>query len=78
MGRLISGHDWSSSPLTALGQWPDRLLFLVEVMLASKVPMFLLWGPDRTFIYNDAYIPVLGQKHLWALALQLHLPLIGS
>jgi PAS domain S-box-containing protein len=67
MGRLISGHDWSSSPLTALGQWPDRLLFLVEVMLASKVPMFLLWGPDRTFIYNDAYIPVLGQKHLWAL-----------
>lgn len=67
MRPLVSGYDWASSPLGALHHWPDRLIFLIEVMLASKVPMFLLWGPDRTFIYNDAYIPVLGQKHPWAL-----------
>ncbi|WP_052002661.1 PAS domain S-box protein [Microvirga sp. BSC39] len=67
MGVFINGHDWASSLLGPLGEWSDRLTFLVEVMLASKVPMFLLWGPDHTFIYNDAYIPVLGQKHPWAL-----------
>ncbi|MFC1456492.1 PAS domain S-box protein [Microvirga arabica] len=67
MGAFISGHDWSTTSLDPVGEWPDRLTFLVDVMLASKVPMFLLWGPDRIFIYNDAYIPVLGQKHPWAL-----------
>lgn len=25
--------------------------------------MFVLWGKDRTFLYNDAYIPVLGEHH---------------
>lgn len=67
IGTLITGYDWASSPLGASHHWPDRLIFLIEVMLASEVPMFLLWGPECTFIYNDAYIPVLGQKHPWAL-----------
>jgi hypothetical protein len=47
--------------------WPERLTSLIEVVLASKTPMFLLWGAERTFLYNDAYIPVLGHKHPWAL-----------
>jgi PAS domain-containing protein len=25
--------------------------------------MFVAWGPQRVFLYNDAYIPVLGDKH---------------
>jgi len=66
MGNLVNGYDWASSPVGLPEQWPDRLTYLVEVMLASKAPMFLLWGPERIFIYNDAYIPVLGQKHPWA------------
>jgi PAS domain S-box-containing protein len=67
MGEIIRAHQWSSSPLGEPSLWPDRLLSPVEVVLSSKFPMFLIWGPDRTFIYNDAYIPVLGQKHPWAL-----------
>jgi hypothetical protein len=27
----------------------------------------LWWGPDYISIYNDAYRPVLGAKHPWAL-----------
>jgi PAS domain S-box-containing protein len=67
MGALVRDRDWSASPLGPVCDWPDRLVSLVEVVLASKAPMFLLWGPERTFIYNDAYIPVLGQRHPWAL-----------
>lgn len=29
--------------------------------------MFLVWGPDRILIYNDAYRPILGDKHPSAL-----------
>jgi PAS domain S-box-containing protein len=67
MGALIRAHDWSSSPLGHPERWPERLGYLIEVILASKAPMFVLWGPERTVIYNDAYIPVLGYKHPWAL-----------
>lgn len=36
-------------------------------MLDSKFPMFLAWGPELAFLYNDAYIDILGQKHPAAL-----------
>jgi hypothetical protein len=29
--------------------------------------MFLAWGPDRTWFYNDAFTPILGNKHPGAL-----------
>jgi PAS domain-containing protein len=32
-------------------------------MLASRQPMFIAWGPDQTWFYNDAFIPIAGHKH---------------
>ncbi|MCW6509631.1 GAF domain-containing protein [Lichenifustis flavocetrariae] len=32
-------------------------------MLGSAFPMFLAWGPDLGFLYNDAYSEILGAKH---------------
>lgn len=29
--------------------------------------MFVAWGPELAFLYNDAYRPVFGKKHPWAL-----------
>ncbi|MBM1169966.1 PAS domain S-box protein [Microvirga arabica] len=71
MANLINDHNWASSPVGPMEQWPDCLTYLVGVILESKAPMFLLCGPERIFIYNDAYIPVLGQKHPWALGRSL-------
>ncbi|MDB5932558.1 MAG: sensor hybrid histidine kinase [Polaromonas sp.] len=36
-------------------------------MLDSKTPVFMAWGPDLSFLYNDAYLTILGQKHPAAL-----------
>jgi signal transduction histidine kinase/DNA-binding response OmpR family regulator len=36
-------------------------------MLGSRYAMWMGWGRDRTFFYNDAYRPTLGSKHQWAL-----------
>ena len=33
------------------------------ICLNSRFPMFVWWGPALVNIYNDAYIPVLGQRH---------------
>ncbi|MEP7185228.1 MAG: PAS domain S-box protein [Rhodanobacter sp.] len=32
-------------------------------MLASRFPMFLLWGDQHLCLYNDGYIPILGKRH---------------
>jgi hypothetical protein len=47
--------------------WSQALRTTVRILLANRFPMLLWWGPDYISFYNDAYIPVLGQKHPWAL-----------
>jgi PAS domain S-box-containing protein len=37
------------------------------VTLASTQPMFIAWGSDRVWLYNDAFVPILGHKHPEAL-----------
>jgi PAS domain S-box-containing protein len=63
MGALIRAHDWSSSHLGAPEQWPQALKTVTGVVLSSKFPMFVAWGEDLRFIYNDGYAEILGGKH---------------
>jgi signal transduction histidine kinase/CheY-like chemotaxis protein len=63
MGSLIRGFDWATTPLGPIEKWSASLRFTVRFMLANSFPMLLWWGPDFYQIYNDAYIPVLGDKH---------------
>ena len=67
MGARIRAHDWSRSPLGEPGRWPQALKTLVGLMLASRQPMFMAWGPAQTWLYNDAFVPILGAKHPAAL-----------
>ncbi len=64
MGRLIAQRDWSSTSLGALETWPQCLRTAVNLMLNSQHPMWIGWGHDMPFLYNDAYISVLSSaKH---------------
>ncbi|WP_375452175.1 ATP-binding protein [uncultured Devosia sp.] len=36
---------------------------MLQLLLASKQPMFLAWGAERTWLYNDAFVPIMGRKH---------------
>ncbi|MET3901238.1 GAF domain-containing protein/PAS domain-containing protein [Devosia sp. UYZn731] len=67
MRALIDSHDWGNTPLGERVHWPSTLLTLLDVVLNSAQPMFLGWGPERIWLYNDAFIPILGRKHPSAL-----------
>src|SRR4051812_37688421 len=67
MGARMLAHDWSSSPLGRPGTWPAWLCSTVSLMLGSRFPMFVAFGPDLGFLYNDAYAEILGDKHPAAL-----------
>lgn len=62
-GALMRSLDWSGSPLGDPSEWPQSLRSVVGLMLGSKFPMFVAWGPELGFLYNDAYAVILGAKH---------------
>ena len=66
-GAHLRALDWSATPLGPLEQWPQALRTIVRVVLASGYPMAICWGPDYVLLYNDAYRPIAGTKHPWAL-----------
>lgn len=66
----MRAHDWSQSPLGPPPTWPQSLRTAVSILLNSGHPMFLAWGPELGFIYNDAYAQILGDKHPAALGLR--------
>lgn len=68
MGQLIREYNWSQTPLGPIERWPQILKTSVSLILNSQHPMWVGWGPAKTFLYNDAYISVLSlAKHPWAL-----------
>ena len=66
-GAMMRDHDWSNSPLGGPESWPQSLRAIVSMMLNSKFPMFVAWGAELGFLYNDAYALILGNKHPSAL-----------
>jgi PAS domain S-box-containing protein len=67
MEEGILTMDWGATPLGALASWPLALTSIVSLILASGKPMFVVWGPHRILLYNDAYVALLGSKHPAAL-----------
>ncbi|AEI51817.1 PAS domain-containing sensor histidine kinase [Runella slithyformis] len=69
MGELMRRYDWGHTSLGPPGRWPQSLRTTLGILLNSKFPMFLWWGPELICFYNDAYRPSLGNngKHPYAL-----------
>ncbi|MBB6271247.1 PAS domain S-box-containing protein [Pedobacter cryoconitis] len=69
MGMLTRSFNWSETVLGTPDKWSPNLLTILSIILHSKFPMFLWWGPDLIQFYNDAYKPSLGKdgKHPKAL-----------
>ena len=61
MARRVREFDWSGTVLGPRQDWPQSLVTTLSVVLNSRFPMFLFWGPEAICLYNDAYRPSLGQ-----------------
>ncbi|MBK4736531.1 ATP-binding protein [Noviherbaspirillum pedocola] len=62
MRERMRRQNWEATALGPPRQWPSSLRTAVGIMLNSSYPMFLAWGPGLSFLYNDAYISVMGRK----------------
>ena len=66
-GTHLRSRDWSSTPLGPVSGWPAELFAAVRTVLSSRLPMMIWWGPDLVQIYNEAFVPILGDKQSTAL-----------
>lgn len=66
-GALIRCFDWCTTSLGPIQTWPQSLRTVVGIMLGSRQPMLVVWGPDRITLYNDGYAAMCGQRHPRAL-----------
>jgi signal transduction histidine kinase len=68
LGALMFQVDWSKTALGPVETWPQSLRTVVRILLTSRYAMWMGWGPDLIFLYNDTYAEMtLGKKHPWAL-----------
>ena len=67
MASRIRALDWSATPLGDIARWPQSLKAVVRVLLTSRFAMWMAWGPELTFLCNDAYLPTTGIKRDWVL-----------
>ncbi|HYE06027.1 MAG TPA: PAS domain-containing protein [Planctomycetota bacterium] len=72
MGALMRRHDWASSVLGPLEHWPTSLRSALSICLSTPYPIAIYWGERLALLYNDAWSPILGQKHPQALARAAH------
>jgi hypothetical protein len=67
VGKMMRAKRWEETGLGPPHLWPQSLKTVVRIVLTSRYQMWMGWGPDLAFFYNDAYRPTLGVKHQWAL-----------
>jgi PAS domain S-box-containing protein len=73
MASLMRSKDWTHTSLGPPEDWPSSLKTVVRIMLDSRYAIWIGWGPELTFLYNDAYgAMTLGKKHPWALGRPAH------
>ena len=64
MGARIRAFDWATTPLGEPRRWPQALRTTVRILLSTGHPTMIMWGPELTCLYNDAFSRSLGpEKH---------------
>jgi len=63
MAGRIRAYGWPETSLGPIESWSETLLTSVNLMLHSPFPTILSWGAEMVFLYNDAAISTLTEKH---------------
>src|SRR5262249_1754287 len=67
LAQLMAAHDLEATAIGWSQQWPNSLRAAVRIMLTSQQPIWIGWGKDLAYLYNDPYKSIIGGKHPWAL-----------
>ena len=88
MVRAVRAKDWGSTTLGPVSAWPSCIRTAVGICLDSQFQIMVLLGRELVYVYNDACIPIFGDKHpsalgqrvadVWPEAWDAIAPVLGS
>ncbi len=55
MGGILRGRDWNTTARGKPHAWPQGLQGALRLMLNTRHPVHVFWGPRHHCFYNDAY-----------------------
>ena len=61
-GAQLRALDWSENRLGTPAGWPQSLRTAVKLMLSTRHPVSIFWGPDAVHLFNDAAGQSLGAE----------------
>jgi signal transduction histidine kinase len=67
MAERVRSFDWAKTSIGSVDSWSESLRSAVSICLGAQFPIALYLGPDLVLLYNDAWSPIPGNKHPWAL-----------
>ena len=67
LAGLMQQFDWAGTSIGPPERWPQSLKTAVGIMLTSRQPIWIGWGEELIYLYNDPYKSIIGGKHPWAL-----------
>ena len=67
MSERIRHFNWSQTSIGAVDKWKQSLRSALNICLNSNFPIAIYWGKELCLLYNDAWSPIPGNKHPWAL-----------
>lgn len=62
-GSPDAAFSWSSTALGDASGWSRSLHTVIQLVMDAPLPMFVLWGAQRTLVYNPAFSLIAGQRH---------------
>lgn len=60
---LLETFPWHQTSLGRPETWHPDMKAIIRMAMASGFPVYSAWGKDFVQVYNDAYNPILGDKH---------------
>src|ERR1700712_4314534 len=67
MNERIRNFEWSKTSIGDPAGWKQSLWSVLSICLNSNFPIAIYWGQELCLLYNDAWSPIPGNKHPWAL-----------
>ncbi|MEV7628471.1 PP2C family protein-serine/threonine phosphatase [Actinoplanes sp. NPDC089786] len=65
--ELYAGTDWAATSLGPVESWSPTLTTTLRTTFHTRFPVALFWGPEFALLYNEAYAPMIADKHPAAL-----------
>ena len=59
--------DWGATSVGDPAGWGTPLRIALRLLLTTRFPATLFWGPDLVLLYNEAFVPLIEDKHPAAL-----------